>query len=124
MVVLEEPALGAATGGSDKAAAAAIPNPDCALHRRRNVPPLRRSLRYRTGSIHSRVLRLMQFYEEQRQRAIDNGCDVTIGYPVPKQILSFAELVIRLTRDGELHFVSLRRQRFDLGRTASRRRML
>ncbi len=100
MVVLEEPALGAATGRSDKGAATAVPVPDCALHRRRDVPALRRSLRRRPGPVHGPVLRPVQLCEEQRQRPIDNGTDVAFRYPVPKQILSFAELVIRITRLG------------------------
>ena len=72
---------------------------------------------------------LPQLRQEQAQRPLEDGTHVAIGHAVPKQILSLAQPLVRLARDGELDFVALGRERPDLhdvrsalGLTAARSR--
>ena len=57
----------------------------------------------------------LQFGEQQRQRTVENRCNIAARYPAPQQVLRLAQLLMRFARDGELHLVPFRRERRDLG---------
>ena len=101
VVILEEPALRAATGRAHERALATVAVPDCTSHRRRNVAAVGATrLRY-PRSIHHSVLRLVQLRQEQRQRAIDDDGNIAVRNTVSQQILGLSKFVVGLTRDGD-----------------------
>ena len=114
VVILEKPALRAASGRAHERALPAVARPDLALYRRRDVACMRGGARRRPWPRSCCVLGLPQLGEQQRQRAVEDGCNIGLRHPMPQQILRLAELLMRFPRDGELHFVLLRCQRLDL----------
>ena len=90
MVVLEKPAFGTTTRRSDKCALSAITVRDFTLHVCGDIPTASSPSLYarHARAINGRVLRLLQFPNQQRERAVDNCGDVAIWNAVSEEILS------------------------------------
>ena len=59
--------------------------------------------------------RLVEFVQQQCQRALEDGRYVAVRDAVSQQVLRFAQLLVRFTGDGELDFVSFRGKCLDRG---------
>ncbi len=108
---LEEPALGTAPVRPHERAPAAVALPHLPPHGGRNVTRTRRDRSARTWMLGRRQLGSLEIRHEERQRPIEDGSRVASRDRVTQQVLSSAELVVRLTRDRELHLVALGSQR-------------
>jgi hypothetical protein len=84
----EKPSLGAAaTVPPDERASTTISQTHCPLDRRRDVAPVAGPSAARTRPIRSGELLPGQILEQDRQRSIDYLGNVSIGNPVPEQVL-------------------------------------
>ena len=119
VVKLEEPALGTAPVRSDERAPATVAPPHLPPHGGRNVARARRGRSARTWTLGRRQLGPFEIGREERQRPIEDGSRVASRDRVTEQVLDSTELVVRLTRDHELHLVALRGQRRHDGRDAA-----
>jgi hypothetical protein len=113
VVELEEASLAAATFSALERAAAAVPSPDSALHRRRNVTRLSDASTRGTRALRGSHFGPLQMLDEQCQRPIEDCCRIAVRHRMPQEILRAAQFVVCLAADGELHFVALGRERHD-----------
>jgi hypothetical protein len=121
MVELEESGLAASAVGADERALAAITLPyDAADVRRHSARvgdgadggPRRAGLRQPPA---------LEQFDEHCQGSFDNGRRITGRQSIPQQVLSPAELFVRLSTDRDSDQVSFRRERRDCSvRTPSR----
>ena len=120
---LEESTLRAAPVRAPEGAASFIPSPYLAFDRGRDMPRTRRGRPSGTRTGDRCVPSFLQVLDEHRQRPLEDRGRIAGRNSVAQQVLRSAELVVRLTRHGELHSVTLGRQWGDDGQTFRRGRV-
>ena len=115
VVILEKAALGATSHCADERALAAVSLPDRSLDGGWHVAAGSFGQQGHAGTLDQRVPRLVEFVQQQCQRALEDGRYVAVRDAVSQQVLRFAQLLVRFTGDGELDFVSFRGKRRDRG---------
>jgi hypothetical protein len=85
MVILQKPALAAAPGRAGERTAASIAIPNGALDGGGNVTAVCGTARSGPRAANCSMLCLVQFRQQQRQRAIDDDGNVAAGDPMPER---------------------------------------
>ena len=112
---LEEGALGAAAVRADESAPALVAPPHGAAHRGRNVSRSGRGGLGCAWMLDRAGLGAFEIADKQRERAVDDRRQVAGRDRMTQQILGAAQLVVRLSGNGELNLVPLGRERRDDG---------
>jgi hypothetical protein len=121
MVKFQKAALATTAVLSDEGATAAVALPHLASNRRRHMPSARWRRPHRARPLDPRELPSLKILEQRGERAIEDDRRIAVWHDVPEQVLHVAQLVVGRTADGELYFVTLRRQRADDSSRRTRR---
>ena len=111
---LEKRALRASPAApADERAASRVAPPDLAPDGGRNMPrPVVRARRLPRRADRAAAPAL-EIVKQQRQRAVDDRCQVAVGKGMSHERLDALQLFVRLARNRQLQFVALRCERRD-----------
>src|SRR5207244_5310152 len=98
-----------------ESAPAAVPIPDLTPDGGRNMPRAGDGWARGPWTVRLRQLLPLEVLEQECERAVEHHRRISVGHLMPKEVLHASQLVVRLTTDGDLHLVTLGRERCGAG---------